>query len=88
MREAADTSGMDATSRPTAHDELLASLCDAVESAMLYGIFAEQAALQGDLELHDFYRGLQADDQDRSERARRTLLGILGDESVFTLEAP
>jgi hypothetical protein len=88
MRAAAEAIRMDPDRSPTVHDALVASLCEAVESAMRYGLYAEQAALQGDLELHDFYRGLQAVDEDRCERTKRTLLGLLGDESVFTLDAP
>lgn len=78
------------TSSNARADQLLEALCDAVETALLYGVFAEEAAREGDARMHEFYRGLQMEHAEQVERQKHALLHVLGDDdaSLFTLEAP
>jgi len=55
----------------------IGELCEAIRAALLYSVFAEQAAREGDSELHEFYRSLETDEEERAERARSRLMRVL-----------
>lgn len=64
-------------------EQAVGAFCAAVQAAILYRVFAEEAAYEGEPDSEDFYRNLQNQVEEEAAHWREALIHALGRTAVI-----